>query len=452
MLTLQLLHRWLGIAFCLFFAMWFASGAVMHWVPFPELSESERVAGLPTLPTEPLALTLPPAQALATFGGDDIARLRLVTAGGRAVYIALTTDHTLLAREATSGVPLIVDAAFALTSASSHAATRGLDTTQIKLIDTVVHDQWTVSNNLDSHRPLFHLALNDAAGIELYVSSVTGEVVRDTTRSERLFNYAGSVLHWIYPTALRKHWAAWDTTVWWLALACLLGAISGALLGVLRLHKLTSPFRGLMYWHHVTGLTCAVFLLTWIASGWLSMDHGRLFSDGRPQADEIATLSGPPLTARELADNAASPAGQREIEWSRFAGRVLTGPLTVDDSLRAANRLGPHCINASDDDAYAARSRTGGATVFRIACDEIWWQIDGADGRIIEKLDASRRAYRWAFRALHTLDFPALADRPALRSGLIMLLCGGGLFFSLTGVVIGWRRLKRRTGVRTGVI
>ena len=342
---------------------------------------------------------------------------------------------------------MIVDAAFALASASSHAATRGLDTTQVKLIDTVVHDQWTVANNLDSHRPLFHLALNDAAGLELYVSSVTGEVVRDTTRSERLFNYAGSVLHWIYPTVLRKHWAAWDTTVWWLALACLLGAISGALLGVLRLHKLASPFRGWMYWHHVTGLACAVFVLTWIASGWLSMDHGLLFSDGRPQADEIATLSGPPLTAGELADHAASPAGRHEIEWSRFAGRVLTGPLTVDDVQRAATRLGPRCINAADDDAYAARSRTADGTVFRIICGQTWWQIDGADGRIIEKLDASRRAYRWAFRALHTLDFPALADRPALRSGLIMLLCGGGFFFSLTGVVIGWRRLKRRTGV-----
>jgi hypothetical protein len=207
-----------------------------------------------------------------------------------------------------------------------------------------------------------------------------------------------------------------------------------------------------MYWHHVTGLTCAVFVLTWIASGWLSMDHGRLFSDGRPQTDEIATLSGPPLTAGELADHAASPAGRHEIEWSRFAGRVLTGPLTVDDVQRAATRLGPRCINAADDDAYAARSRTADGTVFRIICGQTWWQIDGADGRIIEKLDASRRAYRWAFRALHTLDFPALADRPALRSGLIMLLCGGGLFFSLTGVVIGWRRLKRRTGVRTGVI
>jgi hypothetical protein len=384
---------------------------------------------------------------LATFGRDDITRLRLVTAGGRAVYIALTTANTLLAREATSDAPLIVDAAFALASASSHAATRGLDTTQVKLIDTVVHDQWTVANNLDSHRPLFHLALNDAAGLELYVSSMTGEVVRDTTRSERLFNYAGSVLHWIYPTVLRKHWAAWDTTVWWLALACLLGAVSGALLGVLRLHKLASPFRGWMYWHHVTGLACAVFVLTWIASGWLSMDHGRLFFDGRPQADEIATLSGPPLTAGELADHAASPAGRHEIEWSRFAGRVLTGPLTVDDVQRAATRLGPRCINAADDDAYAARSRTADGTVFRIICGQTWWQIDGADGRIIEKLDASRRAYRWAFRALHTLDFPALADRPALRSGLIMLLCVCGFFFSLTGVVIGWYRLKRRSGV-----
>ena len=33
------LHRWWGVAFCLLFAMWFASGAVMHFVPFPERHE-----------------------------------------------------------------------------------------------------------------------------------------------------------------------------------------------------------------------------------------------------------------------------------------------------------------------------------------------------------------------------------------------------------------------------
>ena len=35
MRALILLHRWLGVAFCLLFAMWFATGIVMHFVPFP---------------------------------------------------------------------------------------------------------------------------------------------------------------------------------------------------------------------------------------------------------------------------------------------------------------------------------------------------------------------------------------------------------------------------------
>jgi hypothetical protein len=36
---LRTLHRWWGVAFCLLFAMWFASGIVMHFVPFPARSE-----------------------------------------------------------------------------------------------------------------------------------------------------------------------------------------------------------------------------------------------------------------------------------------------------------------------------------------------------------------------------------------------------------------------------
>jgi hypothetical protein len=36
---LTMLHRWWGVAFCLLFAMWFASGIMMHFVPFPERHE-----------------------------------------------------------------------------------------------------------------------------------------------------------------------------------------------------------------------------------------------------------------------------------------------------------------------------------------------------------------------------------------------------------------------------
>src|SRR5262249_6053927 len=39
MSLLATLHRWWGVTFCLLFAMWFASGAVMHFVPFPDRHE-----------------------------------------------------------------------------------------------------------------------------------------------------------------------------------------------------------------------------------------------------------------------------------------------------------------------------------------------------------------------------------------------------------------------------
>ena len=453
------LHRWFGVAFCLLFAMWFASGMIMHWVEFPNLDESERSAGLTAFDASACKLT--PSQALSALKRDDIARLRLSAAAGRPLYVATSVAGEIAALDAATGAPPAVDAAYALASAQAHAHARGIAAQNPVLIETAMHDQWSVSNGLDAHRPLYRIALNDAAGTEHYVSSLTGEVVRDTTQTERVWNVAGSVLHWIYPTELRKHRRTWIVTVWILAFVATLGALGGAVLGVLRLRNMRSPFRGWMYWHHVLGLACATFVLTWIFSGWLSMDSGQMFSSGRPDAAETAQLSGLPLNASDVGVNSPAAAGLHEIEWFRFGGRALVrsidasgvrhlgggAGLSQEDIARAAARLGAGCTVGSDADAYAAHSRAAGLPVYRIVCGDNWYQIDGADGRVIEKLDASRRAYRWAFRALHTLDFPALADRPALRSGLIMLLCGGGFFFSLTGVVIGWRRLKRRTGV-----
>src|SRR5262249_23375864 len=45
MQALTLLHRWLAVPLAPLFAMWFASGIVMHFVPYPALSEAERTAG-----------------------------------------------------------------------------------------------------------------------------------------------------------------------------------------------------------------------------------------------------------------------------------------------------------------------------------------------------------------------------------------------------------------------
>jgi hypothetical protein len=46
------------------------------------------------------------------------------------------------------------------------------------------------------------------------------------------------------------------------------------------------------------------------------------------------------------------------------------------------------------------------------------------------------------FRALHTLDFEPLSSHPGLRASIIVALCLCGFAFSVTGVVLGWRRLR----------
>ena len=43
---LYVIHRWLGIASCLLFAVWFVSGLVMMYVPYPSVTDTERLGGL----------------------------------------------------------------------------------------------------------------------------------------------------------------------------------------------------------------------------------------------------------------------------------------------------------------------------------------------------------------------------------------------------------------------
>jgi hypothetical protein len=64
---------------------------------------------------------------------------------------------------------------------------------------------------------------------------------------------------------------------------------------------------------------------------------------------------------------------------------------------------------------------------------------------VLQRQDSSRRAYRWLYSALHTLDVPILLGHQLLRTVLIVGLCGMGFLFAITGIVIGWRRLALRT-------
>jgi len=469
---LTLLHRWWGIVFCLLFAMWFASGIVMHFVAFPTRNAAGRFAGI--APIDLTHLLHGPAQAVAASGIGDALRIRLVQRGDGPIYLISGPSGEKALRADDLGEGEVHSEKQALVIGVDDATRRGLNATNAS-VDTISHDQWTVSGEFDSHRPLFRVALNDGPGTELYLSSMSGEIVLRTVRRERLLNYFGSVAHWLYPTALRHHHQAWSQMMWWLSLLALTGSVLGVVLGMARLCRPTlrarSPYHGWKAWHYGFGLVYAPFVLSWIFSGWLSMDGGQLFSGGATPA-EIQTIAG--AAAWDTLPPGHEMQGVREetkeVEWfllgSRIYRRERTGldqqrviradaerdmalldqaSLQSDEVNFAIKGLARECTTASAigaDDNYAVNPTLPGAPVFRAICGDDWFDIDGASGALLQKLNSSRRAYRWLFGGLHTLDFPALTSRPLLRATLIVALCLCGLAFSLTGVVIASRRLR----------
>ncbi|MBH5399768.1 PepSY domain-containing protein [Bradyrhizobium sp. CNPSo 4010] len=469
--AIVLSHRWLGIAFCLLFAMWFASGIVMHFVPFPSLTEPERFAGL--VPVDRVEARISVADAVVASGIADATRVRLIQRSDGPVYVVSGPAGSRAVRASDGGDASVTSADVALTIVQAYSRQRGLDAVRAAMVARSDYDQWSVPNGFDRHRPLFRAALGDAPGTEVYVSSQTGEVVLDTTRSERAWNWAGSVLHWIYPTVLRSSWALWDRVVWTLSLLALIAALLGAVLGIVRIRlrkgQISSPYRGWHALHHLIGLAATLFVLSWIFSGWLSMDHGRLFSRGQLTPAEASVMNAVP-DWRESAklDRLPLSPSAREVEWFAFDGKVYRrdrialghqtligagdaprdGQAAYLDMREIGNltaRLGAGCTDpfllAGSDD-YPAQSAIPGAPVYRTACGDLWFDVDAADGKVLQRLDPSRRAYRWLYSALHSLDFPILLAHARLRDALIVGLCTLGLMFSVTGIAIGWRRLR----------
>jgi len=468
-------HRWAGVVLGLFFALWFVSGAVLHFVGFPALSATDRRSGSEEIDFS--RLRVKPSEAIAA--APNASGLRLISAAGRPVYVVSIPGHSPAAIDGDSGqvmAPLSAMDARTVAERFSHARVAAVD-------GPTDYDQWTVHQRFDPYRPFYRVHLGDDARTDLYVSTRTGEVVQRTRSAERRWNWCGAVLHWIYFTPLRSNWVAWDQVVWWLSLAALLSSLMGAWLGLVRFagaraggNSRISPFRGWMRWHHIIGLFVGLVVIAWILSGWLSMDHGRLFSRGDATDDEVTRMRGLPVAAiaeatplesmRALAPASEIPfnavAGQAfltawkpaaataNIHWLNSLGVNLGG--SVPDSLLlagvrgvwpGAERLAPS--TAAYDSLYRlAESAPEDAIAFRAAdqtSERVY--VDPSSGRLLAVMDPSRRAYAWIYYAVHTFNFPGLSTSPHARTTVVLGLLAAGLVFCGTGVVLGVLRLKR---------
>ena len=494
-------HKWLGVALALFFLMWFVSGVVLYFVPFPGLTLHERLSALPALQWEGDCCL--PAQEAARRAGLRPAggEARLGMLGDAPVWRMQATPeggqpparwHTVDARGGALLAPLSPAQAARVAEAFSGRRATGTE--------VVERDQWTVPQGLDAHRPLVKVMLDGGDGLELYVSPGAAEVVRDTRRAERFWNWLGAVPHWIYPTVLRQFPRAWHHVVVWLSIPGVLLAATGLALGVWQLFLNRSrwiPYRRFwMRWHHITGLVAALFTLTWMLSGLLSMNPFGVFASraAEPQlraqwageapgivrgpADALALASAQGLAPIEL--DALRIAGQA---WWRVRGRADGGmaqrlvradgpeptvaPAVPDATVLAA--LGalrpgarPPAIErlTQYDGLYYARRQDASTALTRPlpvwrahwADDDVTVYADAASARIVMRADAATPWQRVLYNGLHSLDFAPLLARPALRTALIVGLSLLGVLLCITSCVVAWRVLvpARRASARRG--
>lgn len=485
--TLFFVHRWAGIVLGLLIVLWFFSGMVTMYVGYPKLTPAERLARLPALTSENCCVSF--ETAWRSVAEASLPRSAVLTSiANRPVY-KFERSHDLVAVDATTGraVEHITDEQ-ALDAARAflpgHAATHA---------GVAAEDMWTRGSALHPHRPLHRIEMGDPDHTRLYVSSVTGEVVLDSTRSQRRWNLVGPWLHWLHalrgPSMTRDDWRV---VIIGLSLSALLLTISGIVAGIMRWRfrgtypsgKRTPYRQKYMRWHHITGLIFAVISVTWIFSGMMSVNPWGVFGKGHSMHSshtavdeswpETATLD----TRQVLAE--LQPLMQvSELEWHRIDGQPylvardksgettikrasgeVIGRFSTQQLTEAAARLFPSAtiteteeLTAHDKYYYqrAAHTLRGHfdrrLPVLRVQfddADQTWVYMSPYTGAVVLELGSRQRVERWLFWFLHSWDARSLLAARPLWDVFMLLSSAGGLFVGVTGVVIGYRRLRSK--------
>jgi uncharacterized iron-regulated membrane protein len=370
--------------------------------------------------------------------------------------------------------------------------------TALKYVDT--SDAPVGVRNAQTLKPFYRFALADGSGTNVIVSARSGEVAQVATQAQRAFSYAGAWLHlfrWLDLFGAGEYRRA---ALSWAGFFAATGALTGLILGWIRWRPgffgrptyargRTQPYREFWFKYHFwAGLNGGSFALLWAVSGYLSTNPWQIFSPATANREELARYLGselPHVVAQWKPDaSLAIDANVVELGWGRLgngavlvaygrdgARQALTSAQTqsrFDDEalLAAARRLGGGTNIASNEllsayDSYYFPGHRQGLLdkplpVLRVDLADAGrtsLYIDPLDGRLLARVDARRRAYRWLYSAIHNWDFGFFHHR-IVWYGWMATWVGLGLALAASAVVLGWRRLRRTisAGAIAGII
>lgn len=489
---LALLHNYLGFALSLLFVLWFGSGIVLMYKGYPDWTPSEQLRQTGLLTGESLRLS--PGEAIDQTGLSNPPReLRLTTLDDRPVYRLKGNGgrwHTLFADQENSYQ-------FKRSDARRLLQKKGFKPSG-KWTKLSRPDQWTLTGlDFDAHKPLYRIQTGKNGHGLVYLSSRTGEVVQYLSLTDRVWGYLGAVVHWIYPTMLRRQVALWDSVVVWSSALGTLVSLLGVIVGVVFFRwdqfgrwlrsflpgsnttnsKPLVPYKGWLNWHTYLGFVFGLVTCTWIFSGMLSMSPMDWHSYVPSRTASVSLAGGnPPVKSLTRSPEEAVRACNREISTrslrllpfrSNYYYYCLESPGTTrlvpaskagvvmkrfefDRILTAVRKsLSGYSITDAtlkksyDNYYYSGRPTRLGVAPPRLPYVRIkvndpaqsWLYLDLYTGRVAKTVRYRDRWNRWLYHGLHSLDFPFLyRDHRTLWWGMMWFLLIGGLGISFTGL------------------
>ncbi|MBM3785570.1 MAG: hypothetical protein FJW30_14495 [Acidobacteria bacterium] len=475
-------HRWLGIATCVLFLFWYVSGIVMIYARMPTLDASDRLKRLPELTAASITVS-PTAAWQTTTEVETWRQVVLTTITDRPAYRFLTAKGDRIVSYADRP-----QAQRSFTQAEAETSLRtylGNGKTFEWQPTLKAPDQWTVQRLYTDHLPLYHAALNDPASTEVYLSSRTGEVILETTRSSRLLAWAGAIPHWIYLRAIRVFAEEWRLGVITISFIGAFMSVLGIVVGIWRyspsrkyrnreLGPQPTPYSGAKKLHHYTGLAFGLLTFTFILSGAFSLNPGRWSTGSAPSAAQANIFTGGPLRLAAFDSLPVLPNGAREVEFQQIAGtsvqRVISAPSSTSslwttlagqpfappsqpELIAAAARAVPGSTVQSTrllteyETYYYDRKYRKPLPVLEVVLNDpakTWFYVDPSSGLPVNRYEWSGRWERWVYHGLHSLDFPGLWQIRPLWDITVILVSLGGIFLSWSGVQIGWERIRPR--------
>lgn len=475
------LHRIAGTVIALFFFMWFVSGLILIYHPYPRLSDSKVYAMKETLPD-----SLPGIHQYVERMPGTVRNIRVRQFQGQTLVELKTKDSTgLFCADTLQAVKPVTYAAI------EQIARRWVDA-PVRRVDTLYErTQWILYSRYERELPIYRFYFDDAEKHELFIASRTGEVQQLTDASQRLWAWLGAIPHKFYLPFIRKDVSIWKTSITVGGFLCLAASLTGFYLGIYLLLKRYRkkkqwevPYKRFWYrWHFVIGLVFGIALIAWSVSGVLSMQRvprwivpmqgNYFFSYSKMWGKQPLPVTAYRLDYRKLKE--AYPE-LKEVSWTHY-GEIPVYAIVEGDNERLIDasaedvrelfipeativeglkRLHGDSVQFSIslidryDNYYLDRDRSLPLPVYKV-------EVDDADGTLyyispetgyVRFLNHNKMVRKWLFSGIHYLNIQWLIERPVLWTIAIWLVCIVGAGFSLTGVWLGVRYIRRTFGRR----